>query len=166
MSDIRPDQGLRPSLLDRLIDNEPDVKREPARSRGQVVRQLKASVCDDLRNLLNTRARCAPFPPELKELKQSLVGYGIPDLTGALLSTSKERAAFCRMVQAVIGQFDRRLKRLSVKPTDQQAEPIDRSIRFQIDAVLQAEPTPEPIVFDSTLQLPTGAVEVKGDVHE
>jgi type VI secretion system protein ImpF len=166
MSQIRPDQSLRPSLLDRLIDHEPDVKREPARSRGVLVRDLKASVCADLRNLLNTRARCVPPPAELKELRTSLVSYGLPDLAGASLATPRERAAFCRMVQAVIGQFDRRLRKLAVRPIDTQDEPLDRTIRFQIDAVLEAEPTPEPLVFDSAVQLPTGAVEVGGESHE
>jgi type VI secretion system protein ImpF len=60
--------------------------------------------------------------------------------------------------------FDRRLKKLSVRLGDQ-SETADRAIRFTIDAVLQAEPTPEPIVFDSTLQLATGTFEVKGETN-
>lgn len=162
MPEIRQDQALKPSVLDRLIDHEPDAKRESARSRSQVIRELKASVREDLEHLLNTRVRCVPWPPALKELKQSLVNYGIPDLTGASLGTSKEREDFCRVVQSVIGQFDRRLKKLTVRLGDQ-SESLDRSIRFTIDAVLQAEPTPELIVFDSTLQLATGTFEVKGE---
>lgn len=162
MPEIRQDQALRPSVLDRLIDHEPDTKRESARSRSQVIRELKVSVREDLEHLLNTRVRCVPFPPALKELKQSLVNYGIPDLTGSSLGTSKEREDFCRVIQAVIGQFDRRLKKLTVRLGDQ-SESLDRAIRFTIDAVLQAEPTPEPIVFDSTLRLATGTFEVKGE---
>jgi type VI secretion system protein ImpF len=38
-------------------------------------------------------------------------------------------------------------------------------LRFRIDALLQAEPAPEPIVFDSALQPVTGNVEVKGTVR-
>ena len=44
-----------------------------------------------------------------------------------------------------------------------QPDPIDRTIRFHIDAILQAEPAPEPIQFDSTLRLTTGTFEVKGE---
>jgi type VI secretion system protein ImpF len=164
MPEIRQDQALRPTLLDRLIDKEPEVKRESARSRSQVIRELKISVREDLEHLLNTRVRCAPWPPSLKELKQSLVNYGLPDLTGASLGTSKEREEFCRVIQGVISVFDRRLKKLSVRLGDQ-SETADRAIRFTIDAVLQAEPTPEPIVFDSTLQLATGTFEVKGETN-
>ena len=36
-------------------------------------------------------------------------------------------------------------------------------LRFRIDGVLYAEPTPEPIVFDSTLEPATGSVQIKGD---
>ena len=44
-----------------------------------------------------------------------------------------------------------------------QPESLDRTIRFHIDAVLQAEPAPEPVAFDSTLRLATGSFEVKGE---
>ena len=42
------------------------------------------------------------------------------------------------------------------------AESLDRTLRFQIDALLLVEPAPEPVVFDSTLEPVTGSVEVKG----
>ena len=162
MPEIKPDQPLLPSVLDRLLDDEPDVRREAPRSSHQVLRELKQSVRRDLENLLNTRVRCIPLPPELKELKQSLVNYGIPDLTGASLGSPKEREEFRRTIQKVISQNERRLKKLSVRLVDQ-PESTDRTIRFRIDAILQAEPAPEPIQFDSTLRLPTGSFEVKGE---
>ena len=46
------------------------------------------------------------------------------------------------------------------------AEPADRTFRFKIDAMLIAEPAPEPIVFDSELRPGTGDFEVKGGVDE
>jgi type VI secretion system protein ImpF len=42
------------------------------------------------------------------------------------------------------------------------ADPLDRTLRFRINAMLRAEPAPEPVVFDSALQPTTGNVEVKG----
>jgi type VI secretion system protein ImpF len=162
MPDIRGDQPLLPSVLDRLIDPDPQVRQEASRSRGQLLRDLKQAVRRDLENLLNTRVRCVPWPPELTELKGSLVNYGIPDLTGASLGSTKEREEFRRTIQAVILHCEPRLKKLTVKLRDQ-AETGDRSIRFQIEAVLQAEPSPEPVSFDSTLRLTTGSFEVKGE---
>jgi type VI secretion system protein ImpF len=164
MAEIRTDQLLLPSVLDRLIDEEPQVHHEPPRSRNQLLRDLKQAVRRDLENLLNTRIRCLPWSAELAELKQSLVNYGIPDLTGASLGSSKERDEFRRTVQSVITLYEPRLKNLSVS-IHGQSEAADRTIRFHIEAVLQAEPAPEPVAFDSTLLLTTGSFEVKGESH-
>lgn len=162
MPDIRSDQPLVPSVLDRLVDFEPDVKTEPNRSRNQILREMKQSVRRDLENLLNTRVRCVPWPPGLTELKQSLVNYGIPDLSAAALGSDRERKEFCRVLKSIINQYERRLRKLEVRLAEK-SEPTDRTFRFQIDAVLQVEPAPEPITFDSSLSLSTGAFEVKGD---
>jgi type VI secretion system protein ImpF len=161
MAEIRTDQLLLPSVLDRLIDDDPQVQREPPRSRNQLLRDLKLAVRRDLENLLNTRVRCIPWPAELAELNQSVVNYGIPDLTGASLASSREREEFRRIIQSVIVLFEPRLKKLYVTLHDQ-AETLDRTIRFHIEATLLAEPAPEPVAFDSTLRLSTGAFEVKG----
>lgn len=161
MAEIRPDQALLPSLLDRLLDFEPSVRREAPKNRAQLLRELKQSVRRDLENLLNTRVRASPWPSELKELKLSLVNYGIPDPTGASLGTPREREEFCRNIEKTIGLFDHRLKKLHVELLDQ-SEKLERTIRFRIEAMLQAEPAPEPLVYDSTLRLTTGTFELKG----
>jgi type VI secretion system protein ImpF len=164
MPEIRPDQPLIPSVLDRLIDQDPDVRREAPRSRNQVLRELKQAVRRDLENLLNTRMRCVPWAPEMKQLKKSLVNYGLPDLTGSSPVSPKDREEFRRTIEAVVKQYETRLRKLRVRLIDS-PNSIDRTIRFHIDAVLQAEPAPEPISFDSTLRLATGSFEVKGEAH-
>jgi type VI secretion system protein ImpF len=164
MPTIRADQLLLPSVLDRLIDHDPQISHEATRNRNQLLRDLKQAVRRDLENLLNTRIRCVPYRSELKELKQSLVNYGIPDLTGLSLGGPKEREEFRRTILAVIRQFEPRLKKLEVRIIDQ-ADAIERTIRFHIEAVLQAEPAPEPIAFDSTVRLTTGSVDVKAESH-
>ncbi len=164
MAEIRTDQLLLPSVLDRLIDEDPQVHQEPPRDRNQLLRDMKLAVRRDLENLLNTRIRCLPCPAELTELEQSLVNYGTPDLTGASLGSSKEREEFRRKIQAVIVLFEPRLKKLNVSLHGQTVA-IDRTIRFHIEAMLQAEPAPEPVAFDSTLRLSTGVFEVEGESH-
>lgn len=162
MAEIRSDQLLLPSVLDRLIDHDPEVREEAARSRHQLLRDLKQAVRRDLENLLNTRVRCVSWSTELKELKQSMVNFGIPDLTGAALGSQKGREEFRRSIQAVISIFEPRLKKPVVSLRGNE-ESIDRTIRFHIDAVLHAEPAPEPVSYDSTLLLTTGMFEVKGE---
>jgi type VI secretion system protein ImpF len=162
METMRTDQLLLPSVLDRLIDHDPQVSREAPRNRHQLLGDLKQAVRRDLECLLNTRVRCIPYLAELKELNQSLVNYGIPDLTGLTLASPKEREEFRRAVQSVILQFEPRLKKLSVRLIDP-AETSERTIRFHIEAVLAAEPAPEPVAFDSMVRLTTGSFEVKAD---
>jgi type VI secretion system protein ImpF len=128
------------------------------------LRELKQSVRRDLENLLNTRIRCVPWAPAMKHLKRSLVNYGIPDLTGSSPVSPQDREEFRRTIEAVVKQNETRLKKLRVRLTDS-PHSIDRAIHFHIDAVLQAEPAPEPISFDSTLRLATGSFEVKGEAN-
>lgn len=165
MANIRSDLPLIPSVLDRLIDAEPDQSREAPRSRNHVLREVKLSVRRDLENLLNTKTRCLSWPPHLEELKQSLVNYGIPDFTSASMGSKKEREEFCRVLQIVMRQNEPRLKTVRVSLLDN-AEPLDRTLRFRINALLQADPAPEPIVFDSAVRPVTGNVEVKGGGDE
>jgi type VI secretion system protein ImpF len=161
MAKTRPDQRLVSSVLDRLLDNEPDVSREPARNRHQLLRELKESVRRDLKDLLNTRVRCLTVPPELAELKLSLVNYGIPDFTGVGMTSENDRRAFARLLQNIIRQYEPRFKTVKVQLVDN-PEPLDRTLRFRIDALLHAEPAPEPVTFDSTLKPITGDFEVEG----
>ena len=165
MARIKPAQPLIPSVLDRLLDDEPNVRSEPPAGRNQVLRELIRAVRRDMENLLNTRTRCMSWPPEQKELRQSLVNYGVPDFTGANMASARDREEFCRVVQAVIRQHEPRFKTVKVQLLDN-SEPLDRTLRFRIDALLQADPAPEPIVFSSTLKPVTGAFEVKGGTDE
>jgi len=164
MARVRPNQPLVPSVLDRLLDDAPDTTRESPASRHQVLRELKQSVRRDLENLLNTRIRCLEVPVNCKELGQSLINYGIPDITGADLGTAQDRESFCRLLQDIIRQYEPRFTKVSVTPAPA-ADAQDRTFRFRIDAMLMAEPAPEPVVFDSELQPGTGDFEVKGGIE-
>jgi type VI secretion system protein ImpF len=161
MPRITPDQPLLPSVLDRLLDDDPGVTRDPPRSRHQVLRDLKQSVRRDLEDLLNARRRCSPFPPELAELHHSLVSYGLPDVAGAQFGSAEGRDLFRDLLEAVIRRWEPRFKTVTVTLLDG-ADATDRAVRFRIDALLHADPAPEPVVFDSSVEPTTGGVEVRG----
>jgi type VI secretion system protein ImpF len=156
-----PDLGdpLLPSLLDRLIDEDPTAKREDPQSQFQRLRQLKQSVRRDLENLLNTRWRAVGWPKDLSELESSVVNYGIPDFTGANLGSAGSRDDFVRVIQETIRRFEPRLKRVKVELVDN-SEREDRTMRFRIDAILQCDQEPEPVVFDSSLEPASGNFQV------
>jgi type VI secretion system protein ImpF len=159
-SRVREDQPLVPSVFDRLLDDEPDNSRELAPSRQQVLRELERSVGRDLENLLNTRQRWGEWPAPLVELEQSLVNYGIPDFTGVNMSLPSERERLRATIERVIQMFEPRFKTVRVKLQDN-SEAFDRALRFRIDGVLQVDPAPEPVVFDSQLEPTTSTFQVK-----
>lgn len=161
MSDSTP---LSLSILDRLLDDNPGVQAEVAPTPEQTQRDLHQAVRRDLEALLNSRRRVASYPPSMHELDRSLVNYGIPDFTGASLSSPDSRAQFVRVIEATIRRYEPRFKSVKVALLDN-VEPLDRTLRFRIDGVIYAEPAPEVVVFDSALEPVTGNVEVKDSDH-
>lgn len=131
------------------------------KGRGQVLRELKESVRRDLEDLLNTRWRCSSWPPNLDELDVSLVNYGLPDFTGANLGAPDNQEEFRRIIQRVIENYEPRFKKIDVQLIDS-ADPMDRVLRFRVEAMLRVEPAPEPIVFDTSLEPLTANFEVRG----
>lgn len=161
MAKARQDQSLIPSVLDRLIDDEPEVRREAGKPRSQVLRELIQTVRRDLENLLNTRRRWATWPSDLEELSQSLVAYGLPDVLASNLGSPEGREIYRRQIERTIRTFEPRFMTVRVELLDE-TEPIDRSLRFRVDALLRVQPSPEPVVFDSQLDPSTGTVTISG----
>jgi type VI secretion system protein ImpF len=159
MAKIRDTDELTPSLLDRLLDDEPERLKEAPRSRGQLLRELKHTVRRDLENLLNTRWQCRSVPLELDELQVSLVNYGIPDFSGARLTTAEGREKLRSIVEKSVELFEPRLTKIRVT-MQPPADELDRRLRLRIDAMLRVDPHPEPVVFDSEMKRATSTFEV------
>ncbi|MER3430664.1 MAG: type VI secretion system baseplate subunit TssE [Blastocatellia bacterium] len=150
---------VTPSVLDRLVDLDPEESREAPKSRSQSLRDLKAAVRRDLEWLLNTR--CFLDPPEkgLEEAKNSIAFFGLPDITGLSAQNPAEQLRLARAVENAIRIFEPRFLELQVS-----MEPptlTERSIRFRIEAQLAVDPAPEPIAFDTVLVLGSGDFEVR-----
>lgn len=159
MRRIQEDQPLVPSVYDRLIDDDISSMRDSPKSRNQILRELKQSVRRDLENLLNTRWRCAAWPSDLEQLDLSLVNYGIPDFTGANMGTAANRDNLRRIVERALKSFEPRFKSVRVELLENR-EREDRILRLRIDALLYAEPAPEPVIFDSQLEPSSATFEV------
>lgn len=149
----KPDahQPLIASLLDRLIDHEPEVTRETHRSRTQIVRELKDSVRRDLENLLNTRPPWHLPSDRWSDLQLSLANYGLPDFTGANLSSDENRERYRQVIEDIIRRYEPRFGHVRVVLLDE-GETLDRTLNFRIEALLRVEPEPEPISFDSIVE--------------
>ena len=66
------ERPVRPSVLDRLIDDDPKSNVEPPLTRSQSVRQFKTALRRDLEWLLNARRVITPVPDECVELARSV----------------------------------------------------------------------------------------------
>jgi type VI secretion system protein ImpF len=161
MTRISDDRQLVPTILDRLLDDNPGRTHDPLRTSGFLLRELKKSVRRDLENLLNTRYRCREIPSHLEELETSLLNYGIPDFTGAVFANEDDRRDLRRIIERIIRQFEPRFKEVTVH-LDTKSTSNDRVIRFRIDALLHADPAPEPVVFDSQLEPSSNMFFVSG----
>lgn len=154
--------NILPSLLDRLLDDAPAQSQEPLPSRSQNVRSLKASVARDLEALLNTRREALEeLDADWTETKTSLLTYGLPDFTAFSLLGEKDRARIRRTLEEAIAAFEPRLDRVHI--TLDAAREHDRTLRFRVDGLLRVDPSPEPVTFDTVLQLPSQQYLVKGD---
>ncbi|HMF55830.1 MAG TPA: type VI secretion system baseplate subunit TssE [Pyrinomonadaceae bacterium] len=161
MSRIDNEVRVTVSVLDRLLDYEPEVSRESIATRAKNLRQLKQSVRRDLEWLLNTRQTVGGAPPDLKELSRSLAAYGLPDFTALSTESEDDQKRMQSDIEDAIRIFEPRLEdvEVSIEP----ARSTERILRFRIDARLRVEPAPEPVTFDTMLQLGSGQYIVQGE---
>lgn len=149
------------SLLDRLIDNEPESRVENPPSRSQSVRLLKAAVRRDLEWLLNTR-RIVEMPDEgLKEVNKSVYVYGLPDLSALTMDTTGDRNKLVKQILATIAMFEPRLTNVRLSLVER-TDAARKDVRLRIEGMLRMDPVPEPISFDTLIELKSGKCHVSG----
>lgn len=158
MSRISNNQPLELSVLDRLSH---DAVASWQQGSAAVLEDLKQTVRRDLENLLNTRWRCAVWPPDLTELETSLVNYGIPDFTGANLGSASDREEFRYIIEKIIKRFEPRFNSVRVELLEN-SDKLDRTMRFRIVALLRAKPHPEPVAFNTSVEPTSASVTVEG----
>lgn len=146
-------------LLDRLIDAEPDVATDRPLSASAAMAALRASIRNDLEALLNTRRRWRSWDPAFSELERSPVGFGLPDFTGGAFNDARRREELRQEVEACIRRFEPRFASVSVVLVDT-ADRLTATLQLRIEALLNAEPAPEPITFDTMIDPLTTDVTV------
>jgi len=149
------------SVLDRLIDLEPDNRLENPLSRSQSVRLLKGAVRRDLEWLLNSRRICDPPDEALKEVNRSTYVYGLPDLATLTMAATGDRNRLVKQILATINLFEPRLAnvRLVLVETPDAAK---KDVRLRIEAMLRMDPVPEPVSFDTIIELKSGNCHLSG----
>lgn len=151
-----PEQGLLPSVLDRLIDPESVTPRR----RGYGASQIIEAVHRDLEDLLNTRQTHAGLPEDFAEMHRSIFGYGLPDLVSLNAASDQQREEIGRVLEGIVAKFEPRLTdvRATLVPSNSENQ---RSVRFRIEARLNVAPFDDDVAFDTVLELTTGHYSVK-----
>jgi type VI secretion system protein ImpF len=157
------EQNVTQSVLERLIDREPDARSDGRVNYAQSVRQLKTSLRRDIEWLLNTRRTPEPAGKAFPEVERSLFNFGLPDVTSLSHESSTDRLRLLQMVESTIATFEPRLTRVKVTPLEP-ARGAVHVLRFQIEGMLMMDPEPEHISFDTVLLLASGQYDVKGDL--
>jgi|SRR5579862_839299 len=148
------------SVLDRLIDRDPKNHSEVPFTRAQSLRELKLALKRDLEWLLNTRKTIEPSPDSARETVRSVFHYGFADISSKSVLSSRDQIDLVRDMEASIAIFEPRLKRAKVRM--EQVEGSYRMLKFVIEGLLCMDPAPEPVRFDTVLELGKGEYEIKG----
>jgi type VI secretion system protein ImpF len=147
------------SVLDRLIDQEPDRKLEPPMTRAQSLRELRAALRRDLEWLFNTRSTIEEPPESLREVERSVYNYGVHDTSSLYLRSPKDQDFLAKSIKTAITFFEPRLQ--AVKVTIEPSTNEVRGIHFNIEGLLRMDPAPEPVFFDTLLEPTSGEYKVK-----
>ncbi|MEM1436264.1 MAG: type VI secretion system baseplate subunit TssE [Pseudomonadota bacterium] len=162
MADRSATDMLQPALLDRLTDNDPAQKVESKERRAISMQKLRESVRRDLAWLLSTgRMETLLDLDAFPEIAHSVLNYGIPDISGAMLDSERAQRLETAVRDAIL-HFEPRLNQSSLK-VSVTADPQSmqrNALVFQIEAELWGRPLPQSIVWKSELDLESGSAKV------
>lgn len=162
MADLSQQERLQPSLLDRLIDNDPANPQESREQRVLTVQQLRAAVLRDLSWLFNCEAMS--YSEDLSgypNVQNAVLNYGLPPLTGRVGSAINPTEVE-RYLKKVIHDFEPRIlnRNLQVRLLPQEQRKNPNALAFEIEADLWAQPIPLSLFLRTDLDLEMGQAEV------
>ena len=161
MAVLAPRERLQPSLLDRLTDEEPAQRVEPRERRVMSLRALREGVLRDLAWLLNTTNLLSVTElPKLPHVANSVVNYGMPDLSGMSMA-GLNLSDLERGIRQAIWDFEPRLIRSSVV-VKAIASTVGQNnkIMFEIEADMWAQPYPERLYLKTELDVDRATVRL------
>lgn len=162
MAELTSRERLQPSLLDRLTDRAPDTKSESRERRVLSIQRLREAVLRDLAWLMNTgQLETTEDLDDYPYVQDSVLNFGIPDITGSTASGADTRALEKAVREAVV-RFEPRIspKTLRVRIARNETAMGRNAIVFTIEGQLWAEPTPISLYLKTEVDLETGDVSV------
>lgn len=145
-------------MLDRLIDLDPKQTVDPPGNRSSSLREYRAAVKRDLEWLLNTRCHGDESVSDDAEIRRSVAFYGLTDIVSINPKSPAEQKRLARSLEASIKFFEPRF--LDLKITLDPVDEVERQLKFRIEARLDVEPSPEPVIFDTVMSKGNGEFTV------
>jgi len=165
MSERELEPTVRQSVLDRLIDREPRLAGDRPLSWSESVSRLRDSVKRDLEWLLNTRRIPELASDDFPEVQRSVYHYGIPYITSLSRDASETPETLRRQIEECIRLFEPRLTAVQVLTHESDSDDPRHRLHFSIHALLDIEPNPERVLFDTVLEVGSGEFSVMGEFH-
>jgi type VI secretion system protein ImpF len=158
----RKEAFLRASLFDRLM-----LPSGTSGGGSQLVigvRELRESVTRDIDWLLNSKRFLETDLESLKEVRTSVLNYGMPDFSPSSWRSDKDLSAIARTMEELLRRFEPRLKPGSIRVTAQKpVDSTDTKPHFRIDAILHVDPVSEPVSFDTDVDFEASRISVRGE---
>jgi type VI secretion system protein ImpF len=153
---------LQPSLLDRLMDDEPQSQQESREKRVMSLKRLREAVLRDLAWLMNTSDLTST--EDLRDyplVGQSVLNYGLPVLAGHTVS-NVDLPAIERLLKQAILNFEPRILKntLKVRVAVADDQMNHNAMSFLIEGELWAQPVPQRLFLKTEIDLETGSVTV------
>jgi type VI secretion system protein ImpF len=162
MAEHTTQERLQPALLDRLTDEEPGQGQESRDRRVLSLGRLREAVLRDLAWLLNTtRFDVSEELSDYPLVARSTLNFGIPELTGTAVS-GLDAAALAGLLRECIWNYEPRIRRdsLQVRVVHAPDETNHRSVEFQIEGELMAQPMPLQLYLKTEIDLQSGSAVV------
>jgi type VI secretion system protein ImpF len=162
MADLLLQEKLQPSLLDRLTDDDPELKQESRQKRVMTVSKLRELMLRDLNWLFNTSS-----PQHLRNqveypyVSRSVLSYGKRDMTGMHIR-GDDLGAIQAAVRQTILDFEPRIlaKTLKVRAKIEDGEQNNAVLKFEIEGSLWCQPVPLQLFLRTAIDLENGDVRI------
>lgn len=171
MAELSSRDRLQPSLLDRLIDQDPQQQREALDARVLTRPQLRAAVLRDLSWLFNaTRAEPEASSVRKDELtlwqgaefaRSSVLNYGMPAFSGTTLASMDTRVIEHDVAEAI-------------KTFEPRIDPASLSVEVRVDhgnhhntmqlvirGQMWSQPVPLELLLAADVDIETGSTHVR-----
>ncbi len=150
-------ERLQPSLLDRLTDQNPEVKRENLDQQTLSMQALRQAVLRDLAWLLNSTNLATTDDLDATPLVgASTLNFGIPGFTG-MIANSHSMQSLEAALEAAIRLYEPRIKpdTVRVRARDQGDENPLPALVFFIEGELWAQPVPQQLFLETSIEIET-----------